>query len=560
MAFRLQAILDPRILEVLLSRKMILLAAVLFTASPCGYCSSVTSAEAVQWREDLHFFSEQAPQVHKNLYHAITREQFDAAVKSLDERIPTLSRNQIVTEIMRIVAMIGDGHTHLEINQLHSGFRHYAVKFYWFPNGIYVVQADKKYASLVGGKILKLGKVSGQEAYEAVRQVIPHDNESQIKDLTPLYLSLTEVLDGLGLVDNPCAVPLTVENNGVQATAILEPEDSEISKLQFVLPPGWVDAHDPASPIPLWLKDPGNFYWFEYLQDSQTIYVQFNQVAEKPDETIEAFFKRVFAFADAHPVDRLVLDERLNSGGDKELLRPIIHGFIRSDKLNQPGRLLTIIGRHTFSAAMICVNQMKLNTDTLFVGEPTASSPNHYGDNAPVVLPNSMLIVRLSTLWWQDMDSDDRRVWQAPDLTAELTFADYRSGRDPAMDLILHYQPGPSIAEIVCAAAERNDYGGAEKALIEFQKDPLHEYASAEQDLDRLGHDLIGEKKLNQAILVLKLNVKAYPKSFKTWDSLGRAYMLRGNKSLAIENFNESLELNPKDADSRIELAKLRAQ
>ena len=73
MAFRLQAILDPRILEVLLSRKMILLAAVLFTASPCGYCSSVTSAEAVQWREDLHFFSEQAPQVHKNLYHAITR-------------------------------------------------------------------------------------------------------------------------------------------------------------------------------------------------------------------------------------------------------------------------------------------------------------------------------------------------------------------------------------------------------------------------------------------------------------------------------------------------------
>ena len=429
------------VIEMFLRRAM-LVSVVLYTVSTLSYCSSVTSAEAAQWREDLHCFAEQAPQVHKNLYHTITREKFDAAVKSLDERIPSLSRNQITTEIMRIVAMIGDGHTHLEINQLHSGFRHYAVKFYWFPDGIYIVQADKQYAPVVGGKVLKLGKVSGQEAYEAVRQVVPHDNESQIKGLTPLYMTLAEVLDGLGLVDDPDAVPLAVEKNGVRGTAILKPEESEISKLQFVLPPGWVDARDPASPVPLWLKDPGNFYWFQYLKDSHTLYVQFNAVAEKPDETIEAFFKRAFAFADAHPVDRFVLDERLNDGGNNELLRPIIHGFIRSDKVNQPGKLFTIIGRHTFSAAMNCVNRMKLNTDTLFVGEPTASSPNHYGDNAPVVLPNSKLTVRLSTLWWQDMDPRDTRVWQAADLSAQLTFADYHTGRDPAMDLILHYIRG----------------------------------------------------------------------------------------------------------------------
>lgn len=95
---------------------------------------------------------------------------------------------------------------------------------------------------------------------------------------------------------------------------------------------------------------------------------------------------------------------------------------------------------------MIPVNRMKLNTDTLFVGEPTASSPNHFGDDAPVVLPNSKLIVRLATLWWQEMGSDDTRLWQAPDLAADLTFADYRSGHDRAMELILRYEPGPSIA------------------------------------------------------------------------------------------------------------------
>lgn len=533
--------------------------ALLLTFASVSY-SMVISTEAAQWREDLHYFAEQAPQVHRNLYHTITAHQFDAAVKSLDERIPALSRNQIVVEIMRIVAMIGDGHTHLEINQPHSGFRHYAVKFYWFPDGIYVVEADKRYASVIGGKIVKLGKVSGEDAYEAVRQVVPHDNKSQVKDITPLYMSLAEVLDGLGLVDDLSAVPLTVEKNGSQETAILKPEDSEIPKPQFVLPPGWSDARNPAAPVPLWLKHPDDFYWFTYLRGSHTIYVQFNAVADKPEESIQAFFKRVFSFANAHPVERFVLDQRLNGGGNKDLLRPLIHGFIRSDKLTQTHKLFTIIGRHTFSAAMICVNQMKLNTNTLFVGEPTASSPNHYGDNAPLVLPNSKLTVRLSTLWWQDMDSDDTREWQAPDLSAELTFADYRGGRDPAMHLILHYHPGPSIAQIVRSAAERNDYTGAKEALLKFQKDPLHKYASAEQDLERLGHDLIVQKESNEAILVLKLNVEIYPGVFTAWNSLGEAYLSRGDKDLAVENFNKSLELNPKNAAARIQLAKLHAQ
>jgi tetratricopeptide (TPR) repeat protein len=308
------------------------------------------------------------------------------------------------------------------------------------------------------------------------------------------------------------------------------------------------------------LKRPGDPYWFQYLQDSRTIYVQFNQVTEKPDEIIEAFFKKVFAFADSHRVDRFVFDERLNGGGNADLLSPIIHGFIRSDKLNQPGTLFTIIGRHTFSAAMICVNLLKLNTGTLFVGEPTASSPNHYGDSAPVVLPNSKLIVRLSTLWWQNMESDDTRVWQAPDLTEELTFADYRNGYDPMLDLILHHKLELSIAEIIRAAVERNDYASAKDALLKFQRDPLHKYASAEQDLDHLGHDLMGKKKLDEAILVLKLNAEAYPKSFKTWDNLGDAYMIRGDKDLAIQSFNKSLELNLKNAEALIQLAKLRAR
>jgi hypothetical protein len=525
-----------------------------------SHASAVTQGEAAHWREDLHYFAGQAPQVHKNLFHSMTREQFETAVQTLDERIPALSRNQIIVEIMRIVAMIGDGHTYMPVQEPPTSFRHYPLKLYWFPDGLYVLRADSKYSTVVGGRVVKLGKVSGQGAYEAVSKIVPHDNESQIKWMTPFYMSLAEVLDGLGLVDNLEAVPLTVEKDGGQTTIILRPEAGELSAHDFALPEHWVDARDPATALPLWQKDPANHYWFEYLNESRTLYVQFNAVAQKPDESIETFFKGVMAFADTHPVDRFVLDERLNGGGNNYLLRPIIHAFIRSDTVNQQGKLFTIIGRQTFSAAMNCVNRMKLNTNTLFVGEPTGSSPNQYGDNAPVVLPNSRLTVRLSTLWWQDMDPRDTRVWQAPDLSTELTFADYRAGHDPAMEAILHYKPAASLVELVDGAAEKNDYAAAKTAMLTFIKDPVHKYATAEADINQLGYVLLNAKKFDQAILVLKLNAEIYPQSFNTWDSLAEAYMDRGDKELAIQNYSKSLQLNPKNYGARDRIAKLQAQ
>jgi hypothetical protein len=304
--------------------------------SVLGRASVNTPAEAAQWREDLHYFTEHAAQVHKNLFHAMTREEFETAVNSLDQRIPTLSRNQTIVELTRIVAMVGDGHSYVELQQPPTNFRHYPIRLYWFPDGLYVRSADKRYAAVVGGRLVKLGKVSSQDAYDAVSKIVPRDNEFQVRWLTPYYMSLAEVLDGLGLVDNLEALPLTVEKNGVQTTVVLKPEVVELHHNEFLLPADWVDARDPASPTPLWLKDPANKYWFEYLKDSRTLYVQFNEVGQKEDETIEAFFKRVMAFADANPVDRFVLDERLNDGGNNGLLRPIIHAFIRSDKVNQP--------------------------------------------------------------------------------------------------------------------------------------------------------------------------------------------------------------------------------
>jgi hypothetical protein len=123
----------------------------------------------------------------------------------------------------------------------------------------------------------------------------------------------------------------------------------------------WIDARDHASsPVPLYLKDPRNNYWFEYLKDPRALYVQYNAVQDKdkPEETVSDFFKRVFQFADANPVDKFVLDIRLNGGGNGYLNWPLIYDIIRSDKVNQKGKLFTIIGRKTFSAGTCALSTL----------------------------------------------------------------------------------------------------------------------------------------------------------------------------------------------------------
>ena len=59
-----------------------------------------------------------------------------------------------------------------------------------------------------------------------------------------------------------------------------------------------------------------------------------------------------------------------------------------------------------------------------------------------------------------------------------------------------------------------------------------------------------GAGKQNEAIEIFKLNVAEYPKAFNTYDSLGEAYMVSGNKELAILNYKKSLELNPQNTNA----------
>jgi hypothetical protein len=82
-------------------------------------------------------------------------------------------------------------------------------------------------------------------------------------------------------------------------------------------------------------------------------------------------------------------------------------------------------------------------------------------------------------------------------------------------------------------------------------------YNFDEGELNSLGYQLLGQKKISEAIRILQLNTEAYPKSSNVYDSLGEAYLDAGDKPKAIANYQTALQLNPKNRGAISALQKL---
>src|SRR6266446_405069 len=126
---------------------------------------------------------------------------------------------------------------------------------------------------------------------------------------------------------------------------------------------------------------------------------------------------------------------------------------------------------------------------------------------------------------------------------------------------VLHDQPytlpKSSIAELMYQIYRREGIGAAVQQYRSLKQRNDAAYEFAESELNELGYELLGRKKIGDAIEILKLNVEVYPASGNVYDGLGEAYMISGNKELAVENYKKSLKINPGNSNAVDMLRKL---
>jgi len=396
------------------------------------------------WRTDLQLVSREIKRKGYNLFPRIgTEADFDAAVKKLHNAIPQLSDGQIIIEMSKLMRKVGDGHSGLLGGMRPEFLPNLPVQFYLFEEGLFIIAADPKYKDLVGAQILKFGGRAPEEIVKGLEPIISRDNEIWIKQVAPYRMRNLGLLNGLGLIPDAQKVSLTIRSmNGKERVVSLETDNTQPDIWNVKPnPPTWINLTQTLStPAPLYLKNPSTRYWFEYLPQHKTVYFQFNSVRNDPKESLSDFSARLFKFINETDVEKLIIDMRWNNGGNTYLVSPLIQGLIKNEKINKRGKLFVIIGRRTFSAAQNTTTFIEQNTNAIFVGEPTGSSPNFVGEEDVFTLPYSKLVMNVSDLYWQSAFPQDHRTWIAPQIYTPPTFKAYSNNRDSALEAILEYR------------------------------------------------------------------------------------------------------------------------
>lgn len=98
------------------------------------------------------------------------------------------------------------------------------------------------------------------------------------------------------------------------------------------------------------------------------------------------------------------------------------------------------------------------------------------------------------------------------------------------------------------------------KAVLDFVENNFPELKDIyhERTFNEIGYEMLTREEPGKAIEFFKYNVELFPGSSNTHDSMGEAYMIIGNKELAIRSYEKSIEINPGNANGIAMLKKLR--
>ena len=119
---------------------------------------------------------------------------------------------------------------------------------------------------------------------------------------------------------------------------------------------------------------------------------------------------------------------------------------------------------------------------------------------------------------------------------------------------------GEALSQVLSRTLNEKGIDAAVAQYRELKSRGFDDLYVAESDVNMLGYRLLQQRKTKDAIEILKLNVEAYPQSANAYDSLAEAYLMNGDAALAIENYEKSVALDPKNTNAIENLKKLKGK
>jgi hypothetical protein len=529
--------------------------------------ASATRHSGQEWIDSVDRMVDQIRATHPEPFAKRGRLEFLRSVEDFKHHLAEFSEEEKMVRAMQIVASLGDGHTQLQPDRSDFGFW-YPIRVVEFPDGYFVTSALDKYRKFAGARVLKVANRPIAEVAAAARSLVGADNPFGARwNLGSLHNAA--LMNGLGFAGADYSLSITVKlDNGRIVTESLPAlmaddqrygqgfsrndwEDSaETLGPPLASPEQWITAYngepgsafrvrDDRHPVHLTLR---RALVGRNVPQANTYYIQSNIVEDAADESFRHFFFRVVDEVSIAHSKNIILDLRNNPGGDGSRIQELIPLF--SSHLGPEQNLYILTGPKTFSAAILWLGDFRRFLHPTIVGEPAGAALNSFGDAHEYPFPVIGVTAHISTLRNVKSDVLDLSRNTPVDVAAPMTFADWRAGRDPAVDAIVNGKEMRSLSQVALTDGGEAARAAMQERRTAFAKYPWYE-PPAEIDLRSAAQILTEEGRYEDAIAIGEIATEFHPGIWNSWYNLAKSQFAAGRLVESQANFRKVLDVDP---------------
>lgn len=391
----------------------------------------------IDWNADLDYLFENLSEKHYNFFSVRAKNDFLSGINAIKQQSGNLTDFQIALKTQQLIATFGDSHTTLDFRRLLDKNKILPLQLLWASDGLYILHTTPENEAILGCQLLAINGFPVATVIDSLSTLLTIDNRAMVKSRVPQYIPSLQILEYFGFADSG-QVELSLKN-GANQNLVYALKTSAMSRKNRV-------SFEPDA-YAFSIINENAFFTDCYYPDEKIYYMLYNRCLSKELEekygnkekakkmpSFKEFEQKALKTLKTKKVDKIVFDMRHNSGGNSAQGTAFIEKLAKFLNENPDVKMYVVIGKRTFSSAILNALDFKRLTNAVFVGEETAGKPNHFGEMRNFQLPNSKLQVNYSTKYFKNVDDEVSTI--IPDVTIEMSFPDLKQGIDPVYEWI----------------------------------------------------------------------------------------------------------------------------
>lgn len=336
--------------------------------------------------EDFKFLIKKLDKIHPNPYRIISKQDLEKRLSKLLSKYEMLDDSTFIFEFMKIFCKIGDSHTRIRGFDKLLSQKEYAFRVKLLNDTYYIVAVDCKHRKYIGSKILSLNGVSIEDIISKMSVVITHENEVVLSNGVQAWISDLDLLKYLDIVKEDLILNIETDKGKFKLKPVKVSEDELCNPRK--------DSIQKSETL-----NPKGLYWKKYYKELDTYYLQYNECEDITKKEILGIVDEIRK----NQIKFVVTDLRNNPGGSSLILDPFTDFLFENQD-----RIISIvfISNNTFSAAIINALNILDCENSISIGKKTAGAPTKFGQTVEIVLPNSKIVLSVSTKYFEEKGYD----------------------------------------------------------------------------------------------------------------------------------------------------------